>query len=368
MSDNKTRQRSYEVAARLGVPCGEKTLGREGEWVLSARLSDHLHPSAGLHGFASLCVPSIHELLGEADIASLQVFFVDLDVEVAVVLHHHADHVLDDAHLGDQLVDVGVVEELQRLCTALLLGVRPREHHAPHRVTLEDGVADADDVLPALVGVAGVEAVDLLCEGHLLPVLGRHLIEALVSEAAVEITEAVLSVCCVQAWQSLAGRRLGAGASRARRRRPAGARRPLEALRLVDGAGIDHGQLLDQRHERGQEVLAGGLHPRLHGVRHDDHGPQLHRELQQLLVDGLELPKGPLELLHVGGRLEEAQGRSVLADPVGGAERVVPVEEDDGLGGLEVLRLAAGAHHGLYRLPDAGLHAVRLGPLNATRT
>lgn len=32
---------------------------------------------------------------------------------------------------------------------------------------LEDGVAHADDVLPTLVLVAGVEVLDLLCEGHL---------------------------------------------------------------------------------------------------------------------------------------------------------------------------------------------------------
>jgi len=55
--------------------------------------------------------PSIQHLLRQRG-PRLQVLLVDLDVQLPVVLHHHAEDVLDYTDLSDQLVDFRVVEQL----------------------------------------------------------------------------------------------------------------------------------------------------------------------------------------------------------------------------------------------------------------
>mmetsp|Transcript_16485 Transcript_16485/g.33404 ORF Transcript_16485/g.33404 Transcript_16485/m.33404 type:complete len:387 (-) Transcript_16485:71-1231(-) len=339
-----------------GLPKKGGGLPRWAHRKAAGRLDGSAWGSAGTQKAPGPSRNSVQKLVGERHV-DLQVFLVDLDVQLSVVLHHHAEHVVDDLHLRDELGDLRVVEELQGLRAALLLGLRPLQHDAPEGVALEDGIPDADDVLPALVGVAGVEAGDLLLKSDLLPALRGHLVEALLREPLVVVAEPVLAVGGVEAGQRGVRGPSGARAPRGRARRLAG-------LHLEDRAGVDDWHRHDEWQELGQEVPAGGLDPGVHRVGHDDDLAHLHRELERRLHVLLELTQGPLVLLVVRRGPEEAQGRPVVPDPVGGAERVVPVKEDDRLLGLEVLRLAAGAHHGLDRLPNArlqpprGLHAI----------
>lgn len=86
----------------------------------------------------------------------LQVLLVDLDVQVPVVLHHEAQGIMHHLHLGHQLVNGRLIQQLRRLRPApgngplfsafsktKTLSVRcgPIDYHAPHRVTFEDGIS-----------------------------------------------------------------------------------------------------------------------------------------------------------------------------------------------------------------------------------
>eukprot|EP00404_Azadinium_spinosum_P062594 CAMPEP_0180714444 /NCGR_PEP_ID=MMETSP1038_2-20121128/12425_1 /TAXON_ID=632150 /ORGANISM="Azadinium spinosum, Strain 3D9" /LENGTH=129 /DNA_ID=CAMNT_0022746809 /DNA_START=72 /DNA_END=461 /DNA_ORIENTATION=- len=68
----------------------------------------------------------------------LQVLLVDLDVKLPIVAHHHRQHLLDDSHLLDELIDVRLVEQLERLCAALfLLALAMGTHDTTHGIALK---------------------------------------------------------------------------------------------------------------------------------------------------------------------------------------------------------------------------------------
>mmetsp|Transcript_57910 Transcript_57910/g.152496 ORF Transcript_57910/g.152496 Transcript_57910/m.152496 type:complete len:214 (+) Transcript_57910:253-894(+) len=213
---------------------------------------------------------------------------------------------MDNFDLRYQLVDLGLVKELRRLGSALLVVLGAVDDDAAHRVALEDAVADADDVLPALVLVTRVEAGNLLLERELLPLLRRQLVGRLRGEAPVDGGELVLPVGTKHAWQCHSA---PWGRARTGPCRPCLSRRSsrrIDAELVVYGASVDDRNLHDDGQQDWQEVPARGLDPRLHGVCHDDDLPHFHGQLQHCLDVNLKLAQRPLVLLVLRRRLEEA--------------------------------------------------------------
>eukprot|EP00438_Fugacium_kawagutii_P009477 Skav204850 [mRNA] locus=scaffold1883:131446:135536:+ [translate_table: standard] len=132
-----------------------------------------------------------------------QIFFIYLNVEVAIVLDHHVDDVVDNLDLRNQLLNFRVIEQLQRLCTAFFLRSWSLQDDATDSITFENRIANADDILPALVLVARIEVFDLLGECHLLPLLRRDLFRPLLlGHLCIDLLQSVLTVGCVHSRHS----------------------------------------------------------------------------------------------------------------------------------------------------------------------
>mmetsp|Transcript_120076 Transcript_120076/g.285258 ORF Transcript_120076/g.285258 Transcript_120076/m.285258 type:complete len:206 (-) Transcript_120076:298-915(-) len=205
---------------------------------------------------------------------------------------------MNDPHLCDQLINLRLIQQLCCLGAALSVCSGAVDDHSAYGIALKDRVSNGDDVLPALLRIAGVETCDLLLEGHLLPLLGGHLVHLHSPSGLVQ------AVGCVETGQGPA------------RRRPTSLVGCFTGHSIENRSCINHLDLRYNRHQSWEKIPARGFHPRLHSIRHNNDLAHLHRKLQGGLYMPLQFPQGPLVLLIWRAGLEEAQSWAILSYPI----------------------------------------------------
>mmetsp|Transcript_83952 Transcript_83952/g.213726 ORF Transcript_83952/g.213726 Transcript_83952/m.213726 type:complete len:225 (-) Transcript_83952:288-962(-) len=135
------------------------------------------------------------------------------------------------------------------------------------------------------------------------------------------------------------------------------ARRIRETLRLENRPGADHGDLSELVQELWQELGARALHPAVYGIGDDEHvatssgGLQRRRRgvghgLQLLPVRPVHQLHQPIELLPLVRGHHSRSEVALRRQGRGREERVIPVEDEDGL------PLRASDQRGAAMLPE----------------